>query len=134
MTPSSEQWEKIEKEFDDIHSNLRVLCHAELGFPHKGETAGTMFERVSPHIKSFFRTHWHNREDWVRKAVEEMNQQNTYEGDEELVYRTTIKEVLAILDAKRTPCNNCDSVNKNGGKFMLENGTCPECGDNNTKK
>lgn len=36
----------------------------------------------------------------VKERVEKLAGQNTYEGEEALIYRTTMKEVLALLDSK----------------------------------
>jgi len=51
-TPPQQEAE-WEKELYDTHSDFRVLLHSTLGFPSKGETAGSMAERIIPHIKSF---------------------------------------------------------------------------------
>jgi hypothetical protein len=46
----------------------------------------------------------------LRKEIEELARQNTYEGDEALVYRTTMNEVLALLQPPINTyrCGKCD--------------------------
>lgn len=44
------------RRYDDIHSNFRVMLHSKLGFPDKGETAGSMAEKLKPVFIDFLKT------------------------------------------------------------------------------
>ena len=56
MTPTDklrELREEWKAELSSPHSTVGLLLNSELGFPKKGETSGSMKERLIPHIVDF---------------------------------------------------------------------------------
>lgn len=90
MTPSYR--EEIVKEFEEMLSFVEV---------HTGISERERFAAALTSLE------YRLREEWVGK-IKELATQNTYEGGEGLVYKTTMQEILALLQPQEIKeCNRC---------------------------
>lgn len=92
--------ETIEGKLDNIHSDIRALLHSELAFPKPGETAGSMCERLIPHLKKFIKA---ERKQAQREVLQELesNPQPGTVWDNTIAYwieskQAQIKEKLSL--------------------------------------
>ena len=92
-----------EVEFEEKFTKLLSKWKASIASPSK---TYRMVKAVKPEIlKSFISSLLSSERsrvvEEVRERVEKLAGQNTYEGEEALVYRTTMKEVLSLLNNKK---------------------------------
>lgn len=81
-----------QKEIREEFMNKKI----ELGCPcHQGEGCGCeYFEDIA----NFFLSKFSQQLSYLEKEVEKLAGQNNYEGKDALVYRTTIEEVLHLIN------------------------------------